>query len=581
MNHLSPTDFRQSPRGYFSFVLHSHIPYVLGHGRWPFGTDWLSEACAETYLPLLNTLNQLIDEGNKPHLAIGLTPVLCEQLAQADFKNEFNSYLLQKIETARADIKEFTKRGETQYRDLANNWLNFYQKIHEDFNHRYQKDLISVFKKLQDAGYIEIITSAATHGYLPLLKEESSIQGQIKTGIEIYRQHFGQAPKGFWLPECAYRPRYFWQPPDYPGPAYERPGIDEFLADEPIEYFIIDSHLLGGGKAIGGYLSRFAPLKKLWEQLEKEFVPGQKLDFKPNPYEPYLVGSNPKKKPVAFFTRDPRTALQVWSGEWGYPGDGWYLDFHKKRFPGGLRYWRVTNPKLDLGLKEIYDPTRIEERTKSHAQHFLSLVNTALTEYYEKEKKPGFLCIPYDAELFGHWWFEGPQWLYNVFKSLLREGKFLFQPILPSAYLEKNYPNRVVALPEGSWGEGGFHYLWLNEDTKWTWQIIYRAEEEFKQLLVQSTSNTERVMKQLARELLLLQSSDWQFLISTGHARTYAWQRFSEHSEKFQKLLILTKKILNRETLTIEENNYLADCEKADAIFPNLDLNWFKPSAAK
>ena len=563
-------------KGYFSFVLHSHIPYVLAHGRWPHGTDWLSEACAETYIPILNILNQLVQEGIKPRITIGLTPVLCEQLASADFKDEFNSYLKQKIEGAKEDIKEFTKYGEKQYLSMAQNWLTFYQTISDDFNHRYNQNLVSAFKQLQDAVYIEIITCAATHGYLPLLKEETSIQGQIRTGVEAYRKHFGKEPKGFWLPECAYRPRYIWQPPDYPSSPYERPGIDEFLSDEKIDYFIIDSHLLRGGKAIGVYLSRFDALKKLWAQFEKEFEPvtGQK-DFQPTPYEPYLVSSNPKKKPVAFFTRDPRTALQVWSGEWGYPGDSWYLDFHKKRFPGGLRYWRVTSVKLDFGLKEIYDPSRIEEKTISHARHFLGLVKAALAEYNEPHKKPGFLCIPFDAELFGHWWFEGPKWLYYIFKFLAEEKEI--EATTCSEFLKNNYPTKVVALPEGSWGEGGFHYIWLNEDTKWTWKVLYPAEEEFKQLLARGSSVDERIMKQLARELLLLQSSDWQFLISTWNARDYAEQRFSEHAEKFQKLLAMAKKSLNEKPLTSEENNYLSDSEKSDAIFPDLDLDWFKP----
>ncbi|MEO0114638.1 MAG: 1,4-alpha-glucan branching protein domain-containing protein [candidate division WOR-3 bacterium] len=564
-------------QGHFSFVLHSHIPYVLSHGRWPHGTDWLSEACAETYIPLLNTINQLIEEGLRSRLTIGLTPVLCEQLASANFRDEFNAYLKLKIKAAEADCAEFAKYGDDQYLKIAQTWRNFYEKVWEDFNHRYHQDIIAGFKELQDSGYIEIITSAATHGYLPLLKEELSIQGQIRTGIESYRKYFGKAPKGIWLPECAYRPRYLWQPPDYPSPPYERPGIDEFLSDEGIEYFIVDSHLLTGGKAIGVYLSRFDALKRLWQQFEKEFEPTEEKDFKPIPYEPYLVGSNPKKKPVAFFTRDPKTALQVWSGEWGYPGDGWYLDFHKKRFPGGLRYWRVTDPKIDLGQKQIYEPDRTEARVQSHAQHFIGLIKETLNNYYNQHQKPGFLCIPYDAELFGHWWFEGTRWLYYVFKFLAKEKAI--GATTCSNFLKDNYPSRVIALPEGSWGEGGFHYIWLNEDTKWTWKIIYQAEEEFKKLLSGKESFNsvyERILKQLARELLLLQASDWQFLISTWHARDYAEQRFLEHSEKFEKLTSLAKK-LDKAPLTPEEINYLIDCEKSDAIFPDLDLSWFLP----
>lgn len=184
-------------KGYFSFVLHSHIPYVLAHGRWPHGTDWLSEACAETYIPILNILNQLVREGIEPRITIGLTPVLCEQLASTDFKDEFNSYLKQKIEAAKEDIKEFTKYGEKQYLSMAQNWLTFYQTISHDFNHRYNQNLVSAFKQLQDSGYIEIITCAATHGYLPLLKEETSIQGQILDRGRSLSQAFWQRTKRY------------------------------------------------------------------------------------------------------------------------------------------------------------------------------------------------------------------------------------------------------------------------------------------------------------------------------------------------------------------------------------------------
>ena len=96
-------------KGHFAFVLHSHLPYVLSHGRWPHGTDWLNEAAAETYLPILRILEELITEGYQPKLTIGFSPVLCEQLSDNSFKEEFVGYLNQKIKAAQHDSEEFYK----------------------------------------------------------------------------------------------------------------------------------------------------------------------------------------------------------------------------------------------------------------------------------------------------------------------------------------------------------------------------------------------------------------------------------------------------------------------------------------
>jgi len=555
------------------FVLHSHLPYVLGHGRWPHGTDWLNEAAAETYIPLLNNLFQLVSEGYHPHLTIGITPILAEQLTADSFKKELLTYLQFKIEAAKNDRFEFARYGEGEYTALAEYWCNFYTKVREDFVTRYKGNILNGFKILQQTGFIEVITCAATHGYLPLLKDDRSVEFQIAQGIETYKRHFDVKPAGIWLPECAYRPSYNWAAPVGKYPSEPRKGIDEFLSDSGIDYFITDSHMLKGGKAIGMYLARFDALKKLWEQYEKEFVE-IKEGFRKTPYEAYLVASNPQKKPVSVFTRDPKTGLQVWSGEWGYPGDGSYLDFHKKRFPGGLRYWRVTNPKIDLALKEIYRPEVIEEKVKEQARHFVQLASTILADNFKQRKRPGILCAPFDSELFGHWWFEGPRWLYHVLKII--DDEKVIGLATGSEYLKKEPPTRVISLPEGSWGEGGFHYIWLNEWTKWTWVHIYEAEDEFYSMLARARGKgsevLDSVLRQLARELLLMQSSDWQFLISTFSARDYAEMRFVRHQRNFKRIAGMADQLLEGKQPDTADWTFFKDVKAQDNIFPQVVL---------
>jgi 1,4-alpha-glucan branching enzyme len=323
--------------GSYSLVLHSHLPYVLSHGTWPHGTDWLNEAAAETYIPLLNVFNRLKDEGMSPRVTVGLTPVvLTEMLASGEFKEEFKEYLRQKISSASKDIEEFERIGESHMSAVARMWQDFYSSRYSDFTERYADDIVGAYRTLQDEGHIEIITSGATHGYFPLLSKDTSIQVQVKQAIRSYRRHFGRDPVGMWLPECAYRPSYSWARPEEgeTGETYLRKGVEEFLSENGIKYFFIDSHLLKGGKAIGVYLDRFEDLKKLWSRFAEQYKPLPE-DTEKTPYKVYWVGVEAEgRAPVAVFTRDPKTGRQVWSGEWGYPGDGNYLDFQRRQLPG-------------------------------------------------------------------------------------------------------------------------------------------------------------------------------------------------------------------------------------------------------
>ncbi len=564
-------------KGYFTFVLHSHLPYVINHGEWPHGMDWLYEAAAETYMPILRELEALVAEGIQPKVTLGITPILAEQLAADKFKHGFIGYLDQKIDAAQENMLEFSKIKARHLTELAIHWEEYYEEIKRIFEEVYYGDLLTQFRKLQDDGHIEIITSAATHGYFPLLGTDESIDAQVRIGKETYRRHFGRDPKGIWLPECAYRPAYEWTSPvpEYSKQFYRR-GIEEFLYKYDIQYFIADKPLIMGGVSRGVYIDRYKSLKQLWKQFEQNWKPLEEVKER-SIFDNYLVTSTGTSRAAVVYGRHEESALQVWSGEWGYPGDGRYLDFHKKHFPGGHRYWKVTSAKADLADKHEYYPDDVEEALENQASHFVEVINKNLCEHYDATGKTGMLTAPFDTELFGHWWHEGPRWLSKVIRKL--QGNSDIKKVTLGKHLKDHQPTVSISLPEGSWGQGGFHYIWLNEWTHWTWKHVYAAEDRMRELADQHKDTTDdticRLLNTIARQLLLLESSDWQFLISTWSARDYAELRVVNHSERINKIDEILGSYLKNGQLDEGAEEYLSRIERDDNVFPDLDFRYW------
>ena len=560
--------------GFFQLVLHAHLPYVVNHGRWPHGLDWLNEATAEVYLPIVDVLARLSQEGIDAYMTINITPVLAEQLRNRCFKDDFVKYTEERMKSAELDRVQFAREGFSRKEMVASMWAGFYKERLKQFL-ELKGDIIGAFKKLQDRGIIELITSAATHGYLPLLGTDRDVQTQIRTAVINYEKHFGKRPKGVWLPECAYRPSYRWKQPVGKAKIVKRKGIEEILEEEGITYTFIDSPLLRGGESIGAYIGRFKSLKLLWERFKKDYKP-KPVKEELTPYLPYYLVSKGKEKGVEFFVRDPETAMVVWSRDLGYPGDGDYLEFHKKSFPGGHRYWRVSDAKSDLALKGEYSPEVAKSKLEEHAAHFVNLVENILKRFDKKNNSKGIITAPFDAELFGHWWFEGPEWIYNIMKEIHK--KKTIATTTGTNYLKKNHPRAVVHLPEGSWGKGNFHYIWLNKETEWTWKKIYECEAKMNKIISANTikKRAKPFLIQAARELLLLESSDWQFLISTWQARDYAENRFSEHYEDFVTLIKIVERIQAGKRINKKIDKYLVDLENKNDIFKELSLDTFK-----
>ena len=551
------------PVGHVVLVLHTHLPWVLGHGRWPHGEDWLLEAAAECYLPILRVMDRIVSEGGSPRITIGLTPVLCEMLASPRFQEDFVAYLDSRKELAERDREEFEAMGNPNAARLAGSWAAFYQTTRRDFVETYRRDLVGAFRRLQGEGHVEMITSAATHGYLPLIGRDESVDAQIRAGIASYRRHFRRAPRGIWLPECAYRPGYRWSRPVGPPRSWDRPGLEEVLARNGLRYFFVDTHLVAGGTPLGTYGERF-------EEHEPS-KPRPATGVSPN--EAHALVSRGKKR-VAVLARDPRSSVQVWSADYGYPGDGAYLEFHRKKGAGGLRYWRVTSRALALDDKLPYDPKAAEDRARAHADHFLGTVRETLRAHRAATGRTGVIVAPFDTELFGHWWFEGPRFLEYVLRGLAGD----IEAATASEYLLRHPPSSVIALPEGSWGQGGNHWVWLNDDTRWVWEAVYRAEDTFLDLVREARrgrrAEVRRVLQQIARELLLLESSDWPFLITTVSARDYAEARVKIHLETFDRLVAVARKAMAG-PLPPEDEAGLREVEARDSLFPDIDLAWW------
>ena len=562
--------------GAFTFMLHSHLPYARLAGRWPHGEEWLHEALMETYIPLLDTLYTLRDEGVPVRLTIGFTPVLAEQLADPLVLEHFDQYIDGRIAATEADMAyyEAPDTAHAHLRYLAEWTRNIYLKVRSAFQVRFERDVIGAFRRLQDAGMIEITTSAAAHPYLPLLSRDSSIYAQIQQGLKTHERLFGRPPSGFWLPECGYRPAYITED------GTTRPGFEHFLKRAGIKVFFTETHTITGGDpvgvATGDVVGPYGVIKRRYVLPPETYAPKRETTT----FLPYYAAdtlhymSNDGNSGVAAIGRNVRVGQQVWSADWGYPGDFDYREFYRKSGRTGIQYWRITSDKTALDDKDFYQPEWALCKLEQHAEHFAHLVGDQIRAA-KKRGEYGIVSANYDTELFGHWWFEGVDWLGQVLRHLAANPDV--EMTTASQFVTDHPPVDVLPLPESSWGAGGTHFVWDNGENHWMWKPIHEAEARMEALANRFTAPTpdeEAVLNQTARELMLLQSSDWLFLITTGQAKEYAIQRFSQHHERFEKLTDSLDNGAPNTTLA-------AELWELDKVFPELDYRWFRTYTAE
>ncbi len=529
------------PIGYFSLILHAHLPFVR-HPEYPefLEEDWLYEAITEVYLPLIFIFQNLHEVEMKPRLAMNISPPLCEMLADKLLQTRYTRHLENLLELARKEV-ERTQKDAHEFSDVAQMYVRNLSASLDLWNNKYQRNLINAFRHLQEEGVLEIITCGATHGFLPLISTPESRRAQIQIAVNNYKKHFGRQPRGIWLPECAYEH-----------------GIENLLKDAGIEYFIGDSHALLYGEPRPRY-GVHAPVKC------------------PNG--------------VAVFARDVETSQQVWSAEVGYPGNALYREFYRDigwdlpldylkphlhkdatRRHLGLKYHRISGRDVSGDRKEPYIPKLARAKTAEDAADF---VGKRIRQAYKLRETfgghPPLVVAPYDAELYGHWWFEGPQFLNFMFRELHYKNDQV-RAITPGDFLDSGLPIQMQQPSASSWGENGYYKVWLNEDNSWMYPYSHDAERKMTEFANKYHAPDElerRVLNQLARELLLAQSSDWAFQIYQETTVQYSSNRFKSHIQRFNLLAqMLEKNEFNEAMLT--------EIESRDNIFQEIDYRTYR-----
>jgi len=523
-------------RALLLLVLHTHLPFVRHPEQDSFLEErWLFEAITETYLPLLERFERLTNEQIPFRITMSFTPPLLAMLADPLLQERYVRYLEKLIELSQKEIER--TRWQPPFQRLALLYHHRFTSAHRQYVEGYRRNLIQAFRALSDRGVIEPIASCATHGFLPLMETQpAAVRAQIRIGVQAFEQAFGRRPVGFWLPECGYHP-----------------GHDAFLREEGIRYFLVDAH----GVLFGS--------------------PRPKYGI----FAPAICPSG-----VAAFGRDLESSKSVWSGEEGYPGDPDYRDFYRdigydldydyvrpylngdgSRLNTGMKYYRITGRTHE---KQPYDPDRALEKAAAHAGNFLFNREQQIQHLRTVMDRQPVVVSPYDAELFGHWWFEGPDWL----EFLIRKShtdQTTFRLASPSEALGAYRKHQVLEPCQSSWGVGGYNEVWLNGTNDWIYRHLHKMAERMVHAAREhpmADALQARLLNQMARELLLAQSSDWAFILKTQTHTAYAYRRLRDHLARFTHL----EQALRHRQI---DPAWLAELEMKDAVFPAVDYRLY------
>ncbi|WP_416673846.1 glycoside hydrolase family 57 protein [Egbenema bharatensis] len=525
--------------GYLAFVLHAHLPFVRHpESDYVLEEEWLFEAITETYIPLLHMFEGLKRDGIDFKITMSMTPPLVSMLRDPLLQERYDSHLSKLQELIEREIDHHVHNGHLRY--LAEFYANEFSKVRQTWE-QYNHDLVTAFKQFLDSNNLEIITCGATHGYFPLMKMyPQAVWAQIQVACEHYEENFGQPPKGIWLPECAY---------------YD--GLERLIADAGLRYFLTDGHGI--------------------------------LYARPRPrfgtYAPIFTETG-----VAVFGRDHESSQQVWSSEVGYPGSPEYREFYRdlgwdadyeyikpyimpngQRKNTGVKYHKITGRGLGLSDKTLYDPHWAKEKAAEHAGNFMFNREQQVGHLYEIMQRPPIIVSPYDAELFGHWWYEGPWFLDYLFRKTWFDQS-TYEMTHLADYLQRHPTQQVCRPAQSSWGFRGFHEYWLNETNAWIYPHLHKATERMIALSRREAQDELewRALNQAARELLLAQSSDWAFIMRTGTMVPYAVRRTRSHLQRFNKIW----EDFNQDKI---DAGWLEKVEAIDNIFPKVNYQVYRP----
>ena len=512
------------PVGTFCLVLHSHLPWLPGHGRWPVGEEWLYQAWAGSYLPVLDLLHRLGEQGRRDVLTLGVTPVLAAQLddpyALRGMHDWLGDWLLRAHGAAgRALSPTSGVRDPAALGALAAGEHRRATAALADFEARWRHGGSAVLRPLVDAGVIELLGGPATHPFQPLL-EPRVRDFALRAGLADTARRLGSRPAGIWAPECGYAP-----------------GMEYGYAEAGVARFLVDGPALRGDTAFAR-----------------------------------TVGDTD----VVCFGRDLPVTYRVWSPKAGYPGHRDYRDFHTYDHASGLKPARVTGRGVAPEDKKPYDPELAAAAVRRHAADFVAVVRERLTELAAQHGRPALVVAAYDTELFGHWWFEGPEWLAEVLRGLPEAGVRV--STLRGA-LAEGLVAGPVELPASSWGSGKDWRVW--DGAKVT-DLVGLGDDVQRRLLAEAGTPRgsgpglarDRVRDGLARQALLALSSDWAFMVSKESAADYARSRAHRHADRVIEISGLLA--ADRET---EAAAAVARYDRQDNIFGQLDARSLAVSA--
>ncbi|WP_041077987.1 glycoside hydrolase family 57 protein [Thermotoga caldifontis] len=526
--------------GYFVLVLHSHLPYV-NHPNHDLYLEerWYVEAVLESYIPLLMMFDRLQERKVPFKITVSLSPTLLEMFRNTVLNEKLKNYTQKLVELCEKEQERVKTHQEKElanfYRERFLSCLSYLESV--------GGNLAKGFKKHAESGNIELITCNATHGFLPLMRHQPfAVEAQIAVGVETFAQHFGFKPKGVWLAECGY---------------YS--GLDEVLKKYGLGFFFVDSHAF-------------------WYADERPYF---------DVYRPIMTPSG-----VFAFARDPDSSEQVWSATTGYPGDGRYREFYRDlgfdgdyeyvrpyidksgvRVNVGIKYHRITSKETPLDKKCLYSREDAMTAAREHAIDFLNKKLAQVNTLIETFNQPPVIVAPFDTELFGHWWFEGPEFLENFFVEASKQKQLKFAT--PSEIIERFDSYQVLTPADSSWGNGGYFDTWLNGKNDWIQPHLVEIRDRMKRLAETYFEERDplkvRVLNQMLRELLLAEASDWPFIITTGTSVEYAVNRIKTHVKRF----------LDLEQQLVKDNidgQQLARLEQEDNVFASIDYRLYAGS---
>ncbi len=512
--------------GEVALVLHTHLPYLRNHGVWPVGEEWLFQAWGTSWLPVARMLERLGEDGHRNVLTLGVTPMVAHQVADDRLAADLGTWLggqMWRSEEQRwhgwmgAEVAALGPYFWRRFADLL--------AYHEHVQAR--GGLLAVWADLAGRGVIELLGGPATHPYLPLQRDPTLIDAQLACGLDAHAGWAGRRPTGLWAPEMGYRPRApaadptarptATDPqgtPTLPRAGDELPGLEEHYAPHGIGHVLVDAATLV--RAAGG-----ADRDWTVRPVAPDPAAGSPDEVV---HEGVLIGDSD----VVAYARDLSVAYHVWSPTAGYPGNEWYRDYYAHGTFGVHPSWRVTAHDVPPDRKEPYVPQAAARQVGRDARHLHGVLHDVL------DPRPGGLVVAaYDTELFGHWWFEGVDWLEDLLRRIDAD------PTLATTTLasrrERRPPTRRLALPESSWGWAKGHASWVTHDTRPMWRTLVDGEERARRSLAGGRGG-EAARTQVAREVAMLSASDWPFMATPGNSIGYARERVGTHADRLHRL---------------------------------------------